>query len=371
MHDFTGDKRIVLTLDAGGTNFVFSALKGLKEVTKPFTLNSNAHDLKACIKSLQDGFTRLIDGLEEKPVAISFAFPGPADYQKGIIGNLPNLPAFKGGGVPLGPILEEKFQIPVFINNDGNLFALGEAIGGFLPYVNDLLKKSGSEKQYKNLIGITLGTGYGGGIVVNGEPVIGDNSNAGEVWILRNKLYPEANTEESIGIGAVIARYLKYSEYLHKEDPDPKGIYEIALGEREGDVKAALKTYSELAEVTGDSLATLVNIIDAPVVIGGGIASAFSLFGETMINEMNSIFLNSNGRQFPRMACRAFEVESHEGIEKFSKDQSVEVKVNDNKSVVYDPVKKIAVGLSKLGTSKAISAGAYAVALQNLPLTDE
>ncbi len=75
----------------------------------------------------------------EPPVAISFAFPGPADYPAGIIGDLPNLPAFRGG-VALGPMLEEKFGIPVFINNDGDLFVYGEAIAGFLPYVNGLLE---------------------------------------------------------------------------------------------------------------------------------------------------------------------------------------------------------------------------------------
>jgi glucokinase len=65
-------------------------------------------------------------------VAISFAFPGPSDYPRGIIGDLGNLPCFRGG-VALGPMLEDTFEIPVFINNDGDLFAYGEAIGGFLP----------------------------------------------------------------------------------------------------------------------------------------------------------------------------------------------------------------------------------------------
>ena len=65
--------------------------------------------------------------------------------------------------------------LTVFINNDGDLFAYGEAIAGFLPYVNCLLKKTGSPKRYKNLIGITLGTGSGGGIVCDGELFIRDN----------------------------------------------------------------------------------------------------------------------------------------------------------------------------------------------------
>ncbi len=65
-------------------------------------------------------------------MAISFAFPGPADYIHGIIGDLPNFPAFRGG-IALGPYLEERFGMPVFINNDGNLFAYGEAIAEHSP----------------------------------------------------------------------------------------------------------------------------------------------------------------------------------------------------------------------------------------------
>ena len=53
----------------------------------------------------------------------SFAFPGPADYPAGIIGDLAEYPAFRGG-VALGPMLAERFGLPTFINNDGDLFAL-------------------------------------------------------------------------------------------------------------------------------------------------------------------------------------------------------------------------------------------------------
>ena len=95
-------------------------------------------------------------------MAISFAFPGPVDYPAGIVGDLGNLPGFRGG-VALGPMLEDRFKLPVFINNDGDLFTYGEAICGFLPYVNERLKAAGSAKQYKNLFGVTLGTGFGAG----------------------------------------------------------------------------------------------------------------------------------------------------------------------------------------------------------------
>ena len=81
------------------------------------TLPSCACNLEQCLGQLATGFSRIREQLTEAPVAISFAFPGPADYPAGIIGNLPNFPSFRGG-VALGPYLEEKFGIPVFINND-------------------------------------------------------------------------------------------------------------------------------------------------------------------------------------------------------------------------------------------------------------
>ena len=89
-----------------------------------------------------EGFKAIQAGLPEAPVAISFAFPGPADYQAGIIGDLPNFPSFRGG-VALGPFLEDIFGIPVFINNDGSLFAYGEALTGVLPEINRRLRGGG------------------------------------------------------------------------------------------------------------------------------------------------------------------------------------------------------------------------------------
>ena len=116
-------KPIVVTLDAGGTNFVFGAMCDGKPIGAPLTMPSSAHDLDKCLSTLISGFEQVINSLERKPVAISFAFPGPADYRNGIIGGyLPNFPSFRDG-VALGPMLEAKFGIPVFINNDADLFA--------------------------------------------------------------------------------------------------------------------------------------------------------------------------------------------------------------------------------------------------------
>ena len=174
---FDDDPRIVMTLDAGGTNLKFSAIRGNRLLVGPISIPSEADDLARCLGNIVRGFEDVRQALPAPPVAISFAFPGPADYPAGIIGDLGNLPAFRGG-VALGPMLREKFSIPAFLNNDGDLFAYGEAIAGFLPYVNDLLEKAGSSKRYRNLFGVTLGTGLGGGIVRNGELFLGTTRRA-------------------------------------------------------------------------------------------------------------------------------------------------------------------------------------------------
>ena len=124
-----------MTLDAGGTNLVFSAIRGGEEIVAPVVCPTVADDLEACLQRIASGFEQVRRLLSEPSAAISFAFPGPADYRAGVIGDLPNFPAFRGG-VALGPFLEHRFGIPVFINNDGNLFAYGEALSGVLPAVN-------------------------------------------------------------------------------------------------------------------------------------------------------------------------------------------------------------------------------------------
>jgi predicted NBD/HSP70 family sugar kinase len=78
------DRRIVMTLDAGGTNFVFSAIQANQEIVSPITLPANAHDLNLCLKTIVDGFSQVETALPERPAAIIFTFPGPADHPAGI-----------------------------------------------------------------------------------------------------------------------------------------------------------------------------------------------------------------------------------------------------------------------------------------------
>ena len=175
----------VLTLDAGGTTFSFHAVDGQDDLCRPLVLPVNGKNLQSCIETMIQGFEHLKENVREDIAAISFAFPGPADYENGVIGDLGNLPGFRGG-VPLGHILSRHFTLPVFINNDGNLFALGEAMAGFLPQVNRHLEEAYQKRRYRNLLAVTIGTGFGGGIVFDGQMLVGDCSAAGEIWLMRH-----------------------------------------------------------------------------------------------------------------------------------------------------------------------------------------
>jgi len=360
------DNRIVLTLDAGGTNFVFSALQGGREIISPLRFASNAHDLDLCLDTIINGFKSLQSSIADKATAISFAFPGPADYPNGIIGELGNLPAFKGD-VPLGAMLQEIFDLPVFINNDGDLFAYGEYMAGLMPWVNNEIKQAGSPKQYSNLLGITLGTGFGAGIVRNGELFAGDNSNAGEIWLLRNHRHHKCFAEEGISIRAIVNYYRDNAKTTIPENITPKDIFDIATGKLKGDKSAGLGAFAEMAMILADALANAVTLIDGLVVIGGGLSASFELWGNIMLNEMNGTIETYKGEKIARLRQKVYNLEDDGQLTKFLSGNKKEVKVpRSGKPVIYDPEKRIGIGLSRLGTSEAIHLGAYAFALNEL-----
>lgn len=359
------DHRIVMTLDAGGTNLVFSAIRAGEEIVTPVHYPTASHDLDACLNVILKGFREVESQLTEKPVAISFAFPGPADYKAGIIGDLPNFPSFRGG-VALGPFLEANFGIPVFINNDGALFAYGEALAGMLPEINRRLEEAGSIKRYQNLIGITLGTGFGGGVVINGELLAGDNQSGGSLWCLRNKKYPEYIVEESVSIRAVRRVYAQLSgdttEYT------PKDIFDIAEGKKPGNAEAAVKAFAELGEMAGDAIAAAITLVDGLVVIGGGVVGAAKYIIPALMKELNGQTGMMDGRRISRLLMKAFNLDNPEEMTAFLTDTSYCVKVpGTDKLVPYDPSPRMGVAVSKLGASRAISLGAYCYALNHLP----
>lgn len=365
MTDFRTDSRIVLTLDAGGTNMVFGAMKGGEYIIDPITLPANSHDLDLCLGTMVKGFEAVIEKLSERPVAISFAFPGPADYPNGIIGGyLPNFPSFRDG-VALGPFLQGKFGVPVFINNDGDLFAYGEALGGTLPEVNAKLKALGSAKSYKNMLGYTFGTGFGVGMVVNGELNRGDNSCV-ETFCLPHKKYDGVIVEDGVSVRAVKRVYGELSGDKDHQF-EPKDIYDIAEGKIQGDAEAAKKAFAEMGEVAGDAMATAVTLTDGLIVIGGGITAAREYLMPSLLAELRSKMKTLGGEELNRVQMKVYDLDDEAQFAEFARGEQRELKVyGSDKTVSYDPQKRIGVAISKMGASKAISVGAYTFALDQL-----
>ena len=365
MTHYKTDQRIVLTLDAGGTNMVFGAIRGGEFIVNPLTLPSNSHDLEQCLSTMVNGFQEIINRLSEKPVAISFAFPGPADYPNGIIGGyLPNFPSFRDG-VALGPFLRKKFGIPVFINNDGDLFAYGEALGGVLPEINEKLEMAGSAKRYKNMLGYTFGTGFGIGMIVNGELNRGDNSCV-ETFCLPHKKNQNVIVEEGVAVRAVKRVYGELSG-----NPDhglePKDIFDVAEGIRTGDAEAAKKAVAEMGEVAGDAMATAVTLTDGLIVIGGGITAARKYIMPSLLASLRSKIGTLSGDQLDRVQMKVYDLDNEEEFAEFARGEQRRLKIfGSDIEVIYDPQKRIGVAISKMGASKAISVGAYTFALNQL-----
>jgi glucokinase len=363
---YKNDIRTVMTLDAGGTNFVFNAVQAEQEILEPFILPAKAENLEAVLTTIINGFKQVEHYLVNKPVAISFAFPGPADYENGIIGDLQNLPFFKGG-VALGPMLQETFGIPVFINNDGDLFAYGEAIAGLLPEINKKLEDAGNPKRYRNLFGVTFGTGFGGGIILHDDLLCGDNSSGGEINRMRNRTFKNWDAEESVSIRGIKREYANNTGLNIASCPEPKEMFEIGMGRKKGDQAAAIHAFEAFARDAADAIANAITLIDGLVVIGGGLSGAYPLFLPKLVDEMNYPFDTMSGKRLERMEIVAHNLEDEEDLASFLRSSSTEIPVPFTKrTIVFDPGKKTGVGISRLGTSKAVSIGAYAYALAKL-----
>lgn len=355
---------VVVTLDAGGTNFVFGAMRNGEAIGESLTLPSSAHDLDLCLGTLIRGFEQIINSLDTKPAAISFAFPGPADYRNGIIGGyLPNFPSFRDG-VALGPMLQERFDIPVFINNDADLFVYGEAAGGALPRINRRLEEAGSTKRYRNLLGYTLGTGFGFGFVMDGKLNMGDNSCV-ESFCLKHRDMPQYIVEDGTAIRAVKRVYRELSG--DERALEPRDIFEIAEGNAEGDAHAARESFASLGRVVGDAIATAVTLMDGIVVIGGGICGASKYFMPSLLEEMRSTIKTMSGDTINRVQMKVYNLDDNAEFEEFARGSSRKIKVyGSEREVVYDPEKRIGITLSDIGASRAVSLGAYLYAINNI-----
>lgn len=162
-------KPYVIGLDLGGTNSVFGIVDSRGDIKATTAIKTQAYDnvedyVNACVDALHIIIDQM--GGIEKIKAMGIGAPN-ANYYKGTIEHAPNL-VWGKGVVPLADMLSQSLGIPVAMTNDANAAAIGEMAYGVA-------------RGMKNFIVITLGTGVGSGIVVNGELVYGSDGFAGEL----------------------------------------------------------------------------------------------------------------------------------------------------------------------------------------------
>ena len=119
--------------------------------------------------------------------------------------------------------------------------------------------------------------------------------------------------------------------------------------------------------MVGEALANAITLIDGPIVIGGGISGAADLILPTVVKHLNGTIKNLKGEKIPRLVSKVYNMDDSASYREFLnwKTDTVRIPFSDN-YVTYSGEKKLVVGLSHLGTSKAICLGAYAYALVNI-----
>jgi glucokinase len=158
-------KKVVAGVDIGGTNTIFGLVDSTgKVLSENRILTRDFPEINKFVAALSEAIGKIVKK-DHDLIGIGIGAPN-ANYYKGTIELAPNLP-WKGT-VPLAQLMRKKNDIPVVVTNDANAAAVGEMVFG-------------GAKNMKNFIVLTLGTGLGSGIVINGEVVYGHTAFAGEL----------------------------------------------------------------------------------------------------------------------------------------------------------------------------------------------
>ena len=185
------------------------------------------------------------------------AFPSVVDQARGIVYNVENIPSWEE--VPLRDLLEQRFQVPISINNDANCFALGEA-------------RFDKGRAYRHLVGVTLGTGMGIGVIVNRQLYSGISCGVGELGIL-----PYA--DHSYGY------YCSGQFFLDEYQVSGKELFHRAS---QGDYEAK-NIFEQYGWHIGNACWAIVAAFDPELIIlGGAISKAYPFFKHTLWERLNA-----------------------------------------------------------------------------------
>ena len=212
--------------------------------------------------------------LEAKNIeGIGFGFPGQVDYKSGVVRLAPNIPGWVD--VPIAKLIEDEFHIPTRVDNDVRCAALGEL-------------NFGAGKGCQNLICITVGTGIGSGLIINGKLVRGASNAAGEIGHIKLQMHDgpicgcgDTGCLEAFASGpAIVAmaedyikggKSTKFREMANSNDITPFIVAEAA---KAGD-PVARRIFTIMGEYIGIGMASVVNLLNPErIIVGGGVADA-------------------------------------------------------------------------------------------------
>lgn len=249
--------KLYIGVDIGGTSIVaarFSESEMLEKAEVPTGAERPADQI---MESLYEAIGLV---LTDEVVGIGIGMPGFMNSDTGEILQINNIPSFNGFFIK--PRVEEHFKLPAFQSNDANCFALGETYYG-------------AGKKYNNLVGITLGTGLGGGIILNRKIHTGLMGGAGELGCVPFH-------------GGMVEDISSAALFKNKYNTTGAEMYKRA---KAGD-KQALAVFEELATNIGEMI-RMVMFILAPeaFVIGGSVANSWDLLEKPLRKEVDKFLV--------------------------------------------------------------------------------
>lgn len=266
-------------IDVGGTNVKIALVDNKGKIIYSNSIPTRAEmGYEYTINNMKEAITELIKETKSDPKnieSIGFGFPGQIDYQKGIVRLAPNIPGWVD--VPIAEIMEKEFGIPTRVDNDVRCAALGE-----LNY--------GAGQGCDNLICITVGTGIGSGLVINGKLVRGASNAAGEIGHIkldmnggplcgcgdRGCLEAFASGPSIVAMAEEYIKGGKSTKYRELANPDITP-YIVSEAAKQGD-PVAKRIFTIVGEYIGIGLASVVNLLNPEkIIIGGGVAAAGDL----------------------------------------------------------------------------------------------
>lgn len=269
--------RYSIGVDLGGTNLRAAAItadgRELGKISGFTNLKEGRdaviEDMVRAIRSLRDQFGG------EALAGVGVAVPGFIDIKKGLVVGSNNLPQFEG--FPVRDDISARLGKPVILENDANAAAMGE-------------KWLGAGRDVNDLVLLTLGTGIGGGIIMDGRILHGMVGMAGEFGHMT--VFPDGNPcgcgndgclEKHASATAIsaMARLLQLGENL-----SARKVFEIATGDGENAEKAR-HIFTSMGRALGIALANLINVFNAPLyLLSGGPLPAWELFAPAMLGEV-------------------------------------------------------------------------------------